>query len=877
MYSPSAFLLVIIVLLQWNCSLGVVQFGYDDPPENILYADGGTRISGLQEFVDRDIILGGLFTVHTDAAGSAGGKCSTDVWTRGVETLEAMLFAIDSINGDGNLLPDVMLGYDIRDTCQSVNIALEEGLDLLLTKDQTLSVNRTRVSAVIGPLESFVTIPVASLFHLFQMPQVSYASSSTLLSNRDLYGYFFRTFASDNERVEAMIDVLLHYNWLHISTIYSNNLFGTPVIEYFNRLAKDNRICIDLDEGIDDSFQTAEYNILAQKLNNSTANVVVIVAAVDHAKLLLREVSAVYEASTNKRKFLWIAHDATISGFTAEEEFGHLVAGMITPFTLEEYNLDGFDDYLSELNPSSNARNPWFTEYYMTYFNCTDCSNHKESIADQPNYNQFQLVPTVIEAVYSVAHALNNFLEENCETPVQWFPANQTCLGQSMTLNGENLLYYLQNVQFSSPTGKNVSFNEFGSIEAQFNIMNYQTVSDCKTCSQKYQFKSIGIWDENLPVGERLRLAGNITAQFGVNSTGGILYELESQCHICQPGFIKRTIVSSCCGTCDPCLGLNFTNTTSATQCRTCSETMWGNQPLTGSSGCVTVEESYLRPSDAWSIVLIIVAVFGLFAVAFVTAVFAYFWNTPIVKSSGRDMMVIILIGILLCFLITPVYLIKPSPAICALQTIGLWFCITIVLSPLLVKLIRITRIFLIQDISTRPKFVTPAYQILFTFLLLGFQLVLVAISLIVVYPDAERRIVANETNTNDFPTLVVRCTEDHVALLALKMLYCSAILITSNGLAIFTIRFPENFNESKHVAFATFALGLIWIAFVFSYLNTQDKFQTALISFCIQMSGLAVLLCLFGPRVFIMLVWPKQNVQNYVTKPTTGESSTEL
>ena len=52
---------------------------------------------------------------------------------------------------------------------------------------------------------------------------------------------------------------------------------------------------------------------------------------------------------------------------------------------------------------------------------------------------------------------------------------------------------------------------------------------------------------------------------------------------------------------------------------------MWDNNPLNGSNGCVDIEESYLKPSDAWSIVLILLAIIGLLAVVFVSAVFIYF------------------------------------------------------------------------------------------------------------------------------------------------------------------------------------------------------------------------------------------------------------
>ena len=97
-------------------------------------------------------------------------------------------------------------------------------------------------------------------------------------------------------------------------------------------------------------------------------------------------------------------------------------------------------------------------------------------------------------------------------------------------------------------------------------------------------------------------------------------------------------------------------------------------------------------------------------------------------------------------------------------------------------------------------------------------------------------------------------------------MLYLSALMIASNALAVLTIRFPQNFNESKYVAFSTFSLGLIWIAFIMTYFATDAQFQSAVISLSIQLSALAVLVCLFGPRIFIMIVWPSQNIKSAST-----------
>ena len=61
-----------------------------------------------------------------------GRKCGKILLHKNTENIEAMFYAIDLVNNDPHLLPNITLGYDIRHTCISENIALDEGVDLVL-------------------------------------------------------------------------------------------------------------------------------------------------------------------------------------------------------------------------------------------------------------------------------------------------------------------------------------------------------------------------------------------------------------------------------------------------------------------------------------------------------------------------------------------------------------------------------------------------------------------------------------------------------------------------------------------------------------------------------------------------------------------------
>ena len=49
---------------------------------------------------------------------------------------------------------------------------------------------------------------VSSLLRIFKIPQISYASTSPTLSNRERFSYFFRTVPSDVWQSYAILEIL---------------------------------------------------------------------------------------------------------------------------------------------------------------------------------------------------------------------------------------------------------------------------------------------------------------------------------------------------------------------------------------------------------------------------------------------------------------------------------------------------------------------------------------------------------------------------------------------------------------------------------------------------------------------------------------------
>lgn len=125
------------------------------------------------------LTLGGLFPVHS--RGSDGTACGDLKKENGIQRLEAMMYALDQINQDEQLLPNITLGARVLDTCSRDTYALEQSLTFvqaLITKDTSdvrctngeppVFVKPEKVVGVIGASASSVSIMVANILRLFQ-------------------------------------------------------------------------------------------------------------------------------------------------------------------------------------------------------------------------------------------------------------------------------------------------------------------------------------------------------------------------------------------------------------------------------------------------------------------------------------------------------------------------------------------------------------------------------------------------------------------------------------------------------------------------------------------------------------------------------------
>lgn len=497
------------------------------------------KISNTSIFQSGDIVLGGLFPVHKSSKDGCEELRSHDV----VQFTQAMIFAIDEVNNDTTLLPDVSLGFQIFDYCSKDVIALQKASIFLNTCPALLDINAP-VVGVIGPYSSSIAIQVSNLLGLFKIPHISYGATSPLFSDKNRFKFFLRTVPSDRIRALAIAESLAMSGTKYVSVLHSEGDFGHGGAKYFSQEANARGICLALTRelpSVDSSQEIAE--AVRALVKKRTAQVVVLFCTKSHIKELLRTTKELGE----KDWFLWL-----IGGDSSETHVylngNEDMAENIIIFAPRSERSPAFEDWKGR---TDGSRNPWVVELKKKinakrgkFFNY---NMHHDGPPDFVSENGEKFLTAshaqnVIIAVYTFAYALDDLLRTYCVNQVNasvalipWY----FCI-QEKASNGEELLRFMKLQSFIS-TGRKIRFDESGDI-----IAEYELLRPMKDITGMWSFTKVGEWNHELSQ----RFAA--PARFVLSNQSQDIFPKTSCTVPCGIGEIK-ILKDSCCWNCMKC------------------------------------------------------------------------------------------------------------------------------------------------------------------------------------------------------------------------------------------------------------------------------------------------------------------------------------
>ena len=815
-----------------------------------------------------NITLGVILELHVKDAEDQCGE----MYTFGLGNIEAITFAIEKINNDPNLLPNVTLGFDIRDYCDSPVLAMETATHFVKTnylnefiKEQndksaeltSHKMNLTSpISAVIGCGDSSSSILVSSLLQVDGIPMISHSATSEELSS-PYFGAFFRTIPADGEQAKAMVDIIEHFRWTYIAAVAVDHSYGRYGLRALEREAYDRKtFCIAFSEYFTRSGYKGKIKAIVRKLREAkNIKVVVLWSTYEPAKRFLEEANA---QGLEGRTFLMSEGIAVTNPHVMGESSAILDGALgIRPYLFAD---ESFEKHLKGLTvkDTRQSANPWWNEFWTNHLNCSKDTCDDQAKMDNQVFSKLHhaYIPYLTDAVYALAHALDSLFE--CKEPRRLLQKGK-CPKSFYNLKPEDILFYLRNVSFPGITGQ-IQFTENGDpLSSTYDIVNVQKKGE------NYKNVKVGIWR-----GER-------HATLKINSTlikwsDGESKPPMSTCRqSCPPG-TKQTAAVSCCWECISCPVGSISTQFSSPNCTECPQQQMSNEDGTA---CLPLPVTNIQWKDTTAILFSILTAIGLFGTCLTFAVLVKSQNTPLVKASNRELSFLLIFAIALCYILTMFHIAKPTTTLCCILYPWRYFTNTACVSILFLKTNRLVRAFQTDVIPNWFKrYIVDRKRQFLVVLALNIVEVILTVLWLALDPPYQYQEIRPQTHV--FNTCLPFRTTLGKVLRAVMFTYFIFLSLLCAIYAFKARRLPENFNETRYIGLAMYVLLISW-AIYFPMDSSLEGFYTTIVA-CITalVTAYGLLLCVFAPKIFVILFHPEQNT-NESMKAEIGQFTTNV
>ncbi|XP_050921485.1 extracellular calcium-sensing receptor-like [Lates calcarifer] len=290
-------------------------------------------------------------------------------------------------------------------------------------------------------------------------------------------------------------------------------------------------------------------------------------------------------------------------------------------------------------------------------------------------------------------------------------------------------------------------------------------------------------------------------------------------------------------------------------ECTSCPEDFWSSPQR---DHCVPKKTEFLSYHEPLGICLTTTSLLGTFICAVVLGIFIYHRKTPIVRANNSELSFQLLLSLKLCFLCSLLFIGRPRLWTCQLRHAAFGISFVLCVSCILVKTMVVLAVFT----ASKPgggaslKWFGVLQQRGTVLVLTSVQVAICTVWLLSASPAPHK----NTHYHND--KIVYECVVGSTVGFAVLLGYIGLLAILSFLIAFLARNLPDSFNEARLITFSMLIFCAVWVAFVPAYINSPGKYADGVEVFAILASSFGLLVALFGPKCYIILLTPERNTK---------------
>ncbi|KAM5237992.1 vomeronasal type-2 receptor 116-like [Ctenodactylus gundi] len=432
-----------------------------------------------------DVVIGAFFTLFTyfSLSGVTDIKPSGDFYLpqlmpHNYQNVLALVYAIEEINRNPQLLPNVTLGYEFHSFLHSHWRAMSSSLLVLTGENDIPNYTCRRESASVAVLTGASWENAAqfgTLLELYKLPQLAFGSFNPRLSDKGRFPSLYQLAPKDTALALGMVSLMLHFGWTWVGLVVTEGQKGLQFLSDMRAEMDRNGVCIAFVKTFSNTIVsymavTRGHDFLTKE--TPPVNVVVLYYDTDS----LNEVN--YHVGQQLVTWrVWVTNSQWHADMAGRNLMLDSFHGTLI-FSHHHEEIHSFKTFIQTVNPSRYLEDNLLALYWFKSFDCSlsdsncalrDCAlnasltwlpvNRFDPATSDEGYN-------IYNAVYAVAHALQEMLRQQVQTqPVEY--------GDVAVPSPWQLHPFLKNAQFYNPVGDEVNLNDNRKLDAEYDIVNF--------------------------------------------------------------------------------------------------------------------------------------------------------------------------------------------------------------------------------------------------------------------------------------------------------------------------------------------------------------------------------------------------------------------
>ncbi|XP_070802416.1 vomeronasal type-2 receptor 26-like [Pituophis catenifer annectens] len=762
------------------------------------------------------------------------------------------IFNIQMINKNSQLLHNLTLGYNIHNNYLSTFRTSDALLDILSTGEANVPNyscgRKENLLALLDTAKREISIQMSTLGNTYKVPQIKVETASEALSEKSKFPLFYRMNPKEGIQYPAIVQLLLHFRWTLIGLFASDTEKGENFMRIFTPMLVRSGICVVISQLISTTGYTTALSDSLSKWRQ--VNIFVHFMELDSIweRILPFHLTFMRLPGPIEGK-VWILTNFFIYLMKKRRLLKYI------------HSILNFG-YLGKKRPKDSAFEPLFfveEKFQDLYFLCSlsknvfsakgrrrcnqkaplDTQEKKNRRRFPNNYQSYSLMKTLAQALNAAySSRLRKRRKEREKT-----------LG-SPRLQPWQFHPFLEKNEFWNISERKLYLDQNGEIKADLSIR------------ASLVFPKEDTRTEALVYFQRQRFIIREGALPWLKSLNKSLPQ--SKCvESCHPGFVKRVREGEpvCCYDCVPCPEGTFSTQEDTEKCTKCPDDKYPNVDRVQ---CIPKVITFLSYEELLGIILVSFALLFFLTTGLVLIIFIKYRETPIVKANNRDLSYILLVSLLLCFLSLSLFIGQPRKATCLLRQTVFSIIFSVAISSLLAKTIMVVLAFLATKPGNRVKrwlgkslansiiLSSSAAQIIICSIWLGVS---------APFPDSDLHSQPGE--------IILQCNEGAIVMFYITLSYMGFLAAICFTVAFLARNLPGAFNEAKLITFSMLVFCSVWVTFVPTYLSTKGKSMVAVQVFSILASSAGLLVCIFIPKCYIILLRPDLNTKEHLTGRT--------